>query len=449
MNKKYLILFTVIIGAFVGNLEAVLPNTAVSVISQSLGTSVEVTTWVLTIYTLLFATFMPLASKIGSIIGNRNLYIWSLAMFTLFSLLCGFTNSLGLLIIFRALQGISIAACLPCAMVIISQHFDAKERGKAMGILGMVVASSTAIGAPLGGILTDYLGWHSIFYIIVPVTVIGFLLSLYVLPKEEVTRTRSSFDLKGAIYFSAFIIFLMLLISNAGKYGVVSLVNGIFAILIIVAFIAFIRTEKQVNSPFIPLDLFQNGAFNSVSISRALQMAMLYGALFLIPLYWSNVYNLTPKETGLALFLLPVTIMIISPIVGGLIDRFGSKPFMVIGMIFTSLGSLGLVFMPGTIWSINMTINLILLGIGFAMMQSSSMAAVTLVLPKNLLNVGVGIFNMLTFTGGTLGLTIFSSLVNYIHFKGVFLIMLIAGLLGVLILLKVKASSKVESQKMA
>ncbi|MCI2256190.1 MFS transporter [Domibacillus sp. PGB-M46] len=446
MNNKYLILFTVVIGAFVGNLEAALPNTAVSVITQSLGTSVEISTWILTIYTLLFATFMPLSSKIGGIIGNRKLYIWSLALFSVFSILCGLTYNLTWLIIFRAFQGISISACLPCAMVIISQHFPAKERGKAMGILGMVVASSTAIGAPLGGILTDYLGWHSIFYIVAPVSILGFLFSLYVIPKdEELTRNKASFDLKGAIYFSAFTIFLMLLISNAGKYGIFSISNGILALLCIVTFAAFIFTEKRVDAPFIPLQLFQNVSFNSTSISRALQMAMLYGSLFLIPLYWSKLYSLSPKETGLALFLLPITMMIVSPIVGSFIDRLGSKIFMILGMSFTSLGSLGLVLIPGSIWSINMTINLILLGIGFAMMQSSSMAAVTMVLPKNLLNVGVGIFNMLTFTGGTIGLSVLSSLVEYIHFKGVFLIMLVAGLLGAMLSLKVKVSSKAES----
>lgn len=446
MSKKYLILFAIVIGAFVGNLEAALPNTAVSVITQSLGSSVEVTTWILTIYTLLFATFMPLSSKIGAIIGNRKLYIWSLAIFSVFSILCGLTNSLALLIIFRALQGIAISACLPCAMIIISQHFDARERGKAMGILGMVVASSTAIGAPLGGILTDYLGWHSIFYIVAPVSILGFLLSLYVIPKDEPKTNKTSFDLKGAVYFLAFTIFLMLLISNAGKYGVISVSNGILALLCIVAFMVFIFTEKRVNSPFIPLQLFKDVSFNSISISRALQMAMLYGTLFLIPLYWTKVYNLSAKETGLALFLLPITMMIVSPIVGSLIDKLGSKIFMLLGMSITSLGALGLVLIPGSIWSINMTINLIVLGIGFAMMQSSSMAAVTMVLPKNLLNVGVGIFNMLTFTGGTIGLSVLSSLVEYINFNGVFLIMLGAGLIETILSIKVKLPSQIETQ---
>lgn len=423
-----------------------MPNTAVSVITHSLGTSVEISTWILTIYTLLFATFMPLSSKIGGIIGNRKLYILSLAFFSIFSILCGLTNNLVWLIIFRALQGIAVSACLPCAMVIISQHFHEKERGKAMGILGMVVASSTAIGAPLGGIMTDYLGWHSIFYIVAPVSILGFLLSLYVIPKDkELTRNKASFDLKGATYFSVFTIFLMLLISNAGKNGIFSLFNGILALLCIVTFIAFIFTEKRVDSPFIPLQLFQNVSFNSTSVSRALQMAMLYSSLFLIPLYWSNVYNLNPKQTGLALFLLPITMMIVSPIVGNFIDRFGSKLFMILGMSFTSLGSLGLVLMPGSIWSINMTMNLILLGMGFAMMQSSSMAAVTLVLPKNFLNVGVGIFNMLTFTGGTIGLSVISSLIEYLDFKGVFFIMLLEGLLGAILSLKVKVQSKTES----
>ena len=436
MNNKYLILFTVVIGAFVGNLEAVLPNTAMSVMADSLDASVHSATWILSIYTLLFATFMPLASKIGWMIGNRKLYIWSLLLFSLFSLLCGLTDNLVLLVLFRAFQGIVISACLPCAMMMISRHFQAEERGKAMGILGMVVASSTAIGAPLGGILTDSLGWHSIFSIVAPVAFLGALFSLLLIPKENVNQAKGSFDGKGAVFFSSFVIFLMLFISNAGKDGIFSAANVVLAILSAITFVAFLKTEKRVESPFIPLQLFRNASFNSISISRALQMAMLYGALFLIPLYWSKVYQHMPKETGLALFLLPIVIMLFSPIAGNFIDRWGSKRFMLLGMGSASLGALGLTVFPGDVWSVGMTIHLILLGIGFAMMQSSAMTAVTLVLPRDLMNVGVGIFNMLTFTGGTIGLSLFSAVLDYTGFQWVFLLMFLAGLTGFLVSLR-------------
>lgn len=440
MKNKYFVLFTLVIGSFVGNLEAAMPNTAINTISQNLGASVASTTWVLTAYTLLFAVFMPLMSKVGEIIGHHKLYISSLLIFTLFSIACGVTNNLILLILFRALQGISIASCLPSAMVIIAHHFAPNERGKAMGILGMIVASSTAVGAPLGGILTQAYSWHAIFLAVVPISFIGFLLSFIALKDEKWEPKKVKFDIFGATFFIVSMILLMLFISTISKTGLSNLMSVCLGTAMLIFFLLFIFTERKVKEPFIPLTLFSHFSFDAISLSRALQMALMYCSLFLLPLYWTSTYNLNSNQTGFALFILPLTIMIISPIVGNFIDIHGSKIFMSSGMFLASLGSLGLFFFPGTVWSINMTVNLILLGLGFSMMQASSMAAVTLVLPNNLMNSGVGIFNMLTFVGGTIGLSTISAIVGTIGFHLSFGIMSLIGITGFILVLFVKNS---------
>lgn len=442
MNNKYLILIVVVIGAFLGNLEAAIPNAAISTIEENLNSNVQTTTWVLTIYTLLFATAMPIASKLGSILGHRNLYIYSLFLFSIFSILCGVVNDINLLIIFRALQGISISASLPCAMIIIAQQFNQSERGKAMGIFGMTIAASTAIGAPLGGVLSGYLGWQSMFYIVAPLGFIGVILSIIFLPRENKEKQKISFDIVGATSFSLFVILLMVLISNLTKGALFSIGNIILLVLTVILFVIFIRKENKIKEPFIPLSLFKYRDFINVSLSRTIQMALLYGSLFAIPLYWSRTYSVSTENTGIGLFILPLTIMIISPISGNLIDKFGSKIFMILGMIFSTLGMFILVVMPGDLWSVSMTTSLVLLGIGFAMMQSSSMSAVTLTLPKEYLSIGVGIFNMITFTGGTIGLSIFSSLISTFNFNVTFLVMTILSFIAILLILKVKITTK-------
>lgn len=430
MQQKYRILIVVIFGAFIGNLEAVMPNAALSTIMKELNTSVATGTWILTIYTLLFATFMPVFGKVGDMIGHQRLYIWSLLAFSIATLFCGLSRSTETLIIWRAIQGISIAPSLPAAMAIVSRHFTSEERGKAMGILGMIVAASTAMGAPLGGLITQYFGWPAMFYLSLPVALVGLVVSMIVLPKGEPRQGWAKFDWVGAIFFTASIIFGMLFLTQGSSKGWAFSGTWIYFAAFLLCFVVFLLIQLRVASPFIPLRLFSNSTFNAVSFIRALQMSILYGSMFLVPLYWVRETHATTGTAGVGLFILPLTIMIAAPIAGRLTDRRGSKGVVSIGMILTAIGSAGLLFFSSTVQSPVMWANLIVLGTGFGFVQSSSMTAVTFSLSRDLFGVGLGVFNMLTFVGGTLGLSIFGTLVGSAGFQINYLIMIFAGIVG-------------------
>lgn len=429
MKNKYVILMVVLFGAFVGNLEAVMPNAAVSTIVKELNTSVATGTWILTIYTLLFATFMPAFGKVGDMIGHQRLYTGSLLAFSVATLFCGLSRSTESLIIWRAIEGISIAPSLPAAMAIISRHFTSEERGKAMGIFGMIVAASTALGAPLGGVITQYLGWTAMFYLSIPISLIGLVISIIFLQKGEPRQGWAKFDWIGAIFFSASIIFGMLFLTQGSK-GWNSSSPWLDFAAFVLCFVIFFVVQNRTASPFIPLRLFSYSTFNAVSLIRALQMSILYGSQFLIPLYWVRMTHATTGAAGIGLFILPLAIMISAPIAGRLTDQQGGKGVVTIGMILTAIGSAGLLFFSSTVTSPVMWFNLIILGVGFGFVQSSSMTAVTFSLSKELFGVGLGVFNMLTFVGGTLGLSIFGTLVGSAGFKMNYLIMIICGIIG-------------------
>lgn len=425
-----MILIVVLFGAFVGNMEAIMPNAALSSIIKELNTSVATGTWILTIYTLLFATFMAVFGKVGDMIGHQRLYIGSLLAFSVATLFCGLSRSTEALIFWRAIEGITIAPSLPAAMAIISRHFTSEERGKAMGIFGMIVAASLALGAPLGGVITQYLGWSAMFYLSIPIALIGLIMSFIFLPKEEPRQGWVKFDWVGAIFFSVSIIFGMLFLTQGSSKGWDSFSTWIYFVIFVLCFVIFFVMQKRTVSPFIPLRLFSYSAFNAVSLIRALQMSILYGTQFLVPLYWVRVTHATTGAAGVGLFILPLTIMISAPIAGRLTDQRGSKGVVTIGMILTAIGSAGLLFFSSSVTSPLMWFNLLFLGVGFGFVQSSAMTAVTLSLSRDLFGVGLGVFNMLTFVGGTLGLSIFGTLVDSAGFQMNYLIMVICGIVG-------------------
>lgn len=431
MNHKYRILTVALFGVFVGNIEAVMPNAGLSTLVKELHISVATGTWILTIYTLLFATFMPVFGKIGDMIGHQRLYIWSLFTFSIATLFCGLFHNPAALIIGRAIEGISIAPSLPAAMAMISRHFASEERGKAMGIFGVIVAASTAVGAPLGGVVTQFLGWPAMFYIIVPVALLGLVLSIMILPKEESKQGWVNFDWAGALFFSTSIVLGMLFVTQGfSKGGWASFSTWIALAGFILCFAIFFVLQKRISSPFIPLRLFSSSAFNAVSTIRALQMSILYGSQFLIPLYWVRMTHATTGAAGIGLLILPVAIMISAPIAGRLTDRRGSKGVVTVGMALTVAGSAGLLFFSGSVQSPVMWVTLFVLGFGFGFVQSSSMTAVTLSLRGDLFGVGLGVFNMLTFVGGTIGLSIFGTVVGSAGFQVDYLVMALLGIVG-------------------
>ncbi len=412
-----------------------MPNAALSRMLIALHATVAGGTWILTIYTLLFAVTMPAFGTAGDRVGHERLYVWSLVTFSITMIFSGLSRTLLELIVWRALAGISIAPSLPAAMAIASKHFPAKERGKAMGILGMAIAASTAIGVPVGGIIGQYAGWPAVFYAGIPVALIGIVLSLIVLPKGERRKASGRFDFFGMVYFTAGSICLMFILTMSSAANWRTPAIWIVLLCAVGSAVAFVVAEQRSAEPFLPLRLFRAAPFMAVSLIRALQMAVLYGVLFLLPLYWEQVRREAASSAGLGLLILPLVIMIAAPVAGQLTDRWGSRTLVVVGMFATALGSCGLLINFGGVGNPLMLASMVVLGAGFGFVQSASMTAATLLLPRDRFGVGLGVFNMLTFVGGTMGLALFGSLTISAGFRADYAVMTAAGLTGAILAL--------------
>ncbi len=447
MRTRYGILGTILCGAFAGNMEAVMPNAALSRILIALHATVAGGTWILTIYTLLFAVAMPAFGTAGDRIGHERLYLWSLIAFSITMLFSGLSRTLMELILWRALAGISIAPSLPAAMAIVSKHFSAKERGKAMGVLGMAIAASTAIGVPIGGIIAQYAGWPAVFYAGILAALTGIVLSLIVLPDGERRKASGRFDFFGMVYFTAGSICLMFILATGSTNDWRTPAGWTILLCAVGCGLAFVVAERRSAEPFLPLRLFRAVPFVAISLVRALQMAVLYGVLFLLPLYWEQARHEAASSAGMGLLVLPLVIMIAAPVAGRLTDRWGSRTLVVIGMVATALGSCGLLVIFGGSGNPLMLASLVVLGTGFGFVQSASMTAVTLSLPQDSFGVGLGVFNMLTFVGGTMGLALFGSLTVSAGFRADYSVMMAAGLAGAILALASMRNGSIQTDQ--
>ncbi len=428
------ILVAVLFGSFVGNLEAIMPNAGLPHLVKTLHTSLSQGTWVLTIYILLFATSMPLLGKLGDRLGHSRLYVLSLSIFSVASVACALSPTILWLIVARALQGLSIAPALPSAMAIIAEHFDSESRGRAMGILGMVVAGSTALGAPLGGVLTHLMGWPAMFWVTAPLALIGVGVSLRTfsrLPERVGRKHPLQIDWGGATLFTAGVILLMMWLSTASTQGWVSQTSWVEGGGVVVVFWCYRWQSRRATVPFIPGTLWHHRRFRGISGVRALQMVVLYGVLFLLPIYWETTQHATPAAAGLGLLTLPLSMMVSAPWAGRASDRYGSRRIVALGMFLTAIGSVAIGGWPGNVANPLMIGSLIVLGIGFGFVQSASMTAVSFTLTAEIKGIALGIFNMLTFVGGTLGLALFGGLVSHSGgFRESFALMAVAGFFG-------------------
>ncbi len=191
----------------------------------------------------------------------------------------------------RALQGFAIAPALPSAMALITEHFAWDDRGRAMGILGTVVAASTALAAPLGGVLTHWMGWPTMFAVAVPIASVGAAVSLWQLGWDQARGVSSPrpFDYRGALLFTPAVIVLMVWLHTVPTQGFTGLMPVVELASTLGLFVTWYWHNKRSAHPFFPTALLRHKRFRGISGIRAVQMAILYGVLLLVPVYWETV----------------------------------------------------------------------------------------------------------------------------------------------------------------
>lgn len=445
--KKWLILINVAVSVFMATLDGSIVNIALPVISTELSVNISSVQWVVTSYLLGISVLLLIWGKISDLYGKKKIFAFGFIIFTIGSFMCGFSYSLGLLVFSRVIQAVGASAMMALSQGIVTATFLPKERGKALGIIGTTVAIGSLVGPSLGGILTHYFSWKSIFLINVPIGIIGAILTFVIIPEIHTPPESKSFDFKGSGMFiiSILLLFISLLFLQEGRLTL-SIFIPMFLISFVILFL-FIKYENKIKYPLINLSLFKIRVFSSGVSSAFLVFVAMNSTILFIPFYLQYALGLSTLEAGLLLSFYPGTSAIVAPISGWLSDKFTYRPLTIIGLCLNTVVLFVLTTLSTNSSFITIAILMSLLGAGGAIFQSPNNSSVMGSVPREQLGIAGGINalfrNLGLVTGTTLSVLLFTfttkmnmnkisgtnSALNITHFLSGFRIVLIfAGL---------------------
>lgn len=355
-------------------LDSSIVNIILPVLRAAFATNVAAVEWVVTVYLLMVSGVLLAFGRLGDLRGHKTVYLAGFIGFVASSALCGCAPSLGWLVTFRALQAIAAAMLFANSPAILTKSFPTTQRGRALGMQATMTYLGLTIGPVLGGVLAQYLGWRSVFYINLPVGAVGLYLGYRFIPRDEPERTAARFDRAGATLFFAGLFALLLALNQGHAWGwgsttIIGLLLGSLAALTI-----FVLVERRHVAPMLDLSLFAHPSFSGSAFTALATYVALFILIFLMPFYLIQGRGLDAAHAGLIMTAQPVVMMVVAPIAGALSDRLGSRPLSMIGLVLLSLGFSALCRLDGAtpLWHVAGGLALCGLGFGFFVAPNNS-----------------------------------------------------------------------------
>jgi EmrB/QacA subfamily drug resistance transporter len=410
-QRKWLALALLLGVQFMVVLDIAIVNVALPSIQQDLGFSERNLQWVVSAYALLFGGLLLLGGRVADLLGRRRLFIGGLVVFTLASLASGLAWSEAVLIGARAFQGFGAALITPAALSILTTTFtEGKERNTALGAWGAVGAFGAVAGVLLGGVLTSALSWHWIFYVNVPVGLLGLALAPFFL-SESRDAHANSYDVPGAALVTGGLVTLVYAITQANNYGWGSLATiGLFtgAVALLGAFVAW---EQRTAEPLMRFGILRLRTVSGANVAGLVMGTAMFGMFLMLTLYMQQVLHYSAMQTGVGYLAVAGTAIVWSAVAAQLVTRIGVKPVLVAGMTALSAGLLYFTqvsvggsyigdLLPGFL--------LISVGIGFSFVPIS-IAALAGVQPAEA-GLASGLINTSQQIGGALGIAALTSI---------------------------------------
>ncbi|MFA6299303.1 MAG: DHA2 family efflux MFS transporter permease subunit [Nocardioides sp.] len=400
-------LFALCLGFFMILVDSTIVSVATPAIIKDFDAEVNSVVWVTSAYLLAYAVPVLITGRLGDRYGPKRLYLAGLTVFTLASLVCGLTSTIDGLILARVVQGLGASMMTPQTMAIITRIFPAVRRGKAMALWGATAGVATLVGPILGGLLVDGLGWEWIFFINIPVGIVGFVLAWRLVPTLATNTHR--FDWLGVALSGAGMFLLVFGIQEGDQYDWGTITGPVtvwrMIILGLVVFTAFVLWQHlNRKEPLIPLELFRDRNFSLANVAISAMGFAITAMVIPLMLYAQLVRGLSPTQA--AMLLVPMALMTIglARSVGGLTDTV--HPRLITGVGFTAIiGSLlwlSAAMTPGAaIWEL--LLPMALLGFGNACVWAPNSATATRNLPLHQAGAGAGVYNATRQVGAVLG----------------------------------------------
>ena len=339
LSKKYTIqiILAVSIGTFMSALDSSIVNISLPVMSNYFNVSLTTIEWVVLSYLIIITSLLLTFGRLGDIYGHKKIYIAGLVIFTAGSLFCALSPGIIIIVAARVVQAVGAGMLMSLGPAIITVNSPAKSRGKALGVIAVSVSVALITGPVLGGLLTSYFGWQSIFYINVPVGIAALLWSIKILPPTKAEK-NTPFDFKGALTLFVSLLAVIIPVSTADKFGwknpvIISSIltgAGLFAL--------FIYIEKKSTYPMLDLDLFKNRLFSMSNFSLLFNFMAQFAISLIMPFYLIEYRGFESSKAGLIMIAGPAVVMLAAPFAGHISDRMDARYLSSAGMAVAAAG---------------------------------------------------------------------------------------------------------------
>jgi DHA2 family multidrug resistance protein len=338
-SYKWWVTWTIMVGSFLFALDTTIVNIAIPNIMTSISADLNQIQWVLIIYMIGMAVVMPATGWLSDLLGHKWLYTGSLVVFTLSSALCGMAWSPNSLIFFRLLQGLGAGAIAPTAMAVIFRVFPPQQRGMGMGIYSLGWTFGPILGPTLGGYLTDTLSWRAIFYINLPLGIIGVVMAVTIMAADLSGRRSRRLDLLGLVTMATGVVTLLVALSQGNREGWSSQYIVWLFIIAGVSLGLFVLIELCVCEPLVDLRLYWKPSYAMASFVGVLLGFGMFGSNLLLPLFLEDFLEYTALQA--ALLMLPGVVLTggFSPLAGKLCDQFNPRILLVVGFLLTAVST--------------------------------------------------------------------------------------------------------------
>ncbi|HEV2402748.1 MAG TPA: MFS transporter [Candidatus Saccharimonadales bacterium] len=421
-TNHWIILVLLALAQFMVVLDISIVNVMLPTVQRAFHLSQTNLQWVITAYTLAFGGFLLLGGRAADFFGRRRVFLVGVSMFALASLADGLSQSGGMLIGLRALQGLAGAFMSPAALsIVLVTYKEGHERNLALSVWGAVASGGAAVGVLLGGIITQYLGWRWNFFVNVPVGLFVVLGAWQLLTKHESEEKQTSLDLPGAVLVTSGLMLLVYGLTKAPTDGWLSHRVLVYFAMSTMLLIGFIINEARTKKPLMPLSIFRIRNVSGANTIQLLIAASLFSVFFFTTLYVQNILGYSPVRTGFSFLPIPFAVALSATNAPRLMKRIGFKPLLIIGPFIAGIGLFLLAHLSvHSNYATHILPGFIVMGLGLGLTFVSVLVAATSGVAGHLSGLASGLVNTAQQVGGSLGLAVLSAIASsstthYLH----------------------------------
>jgi EmrB/QacA subfamily drug resistance transporter len=404
-NYKWIALSCTTIGALISVMSGSTLMIALPIIMKDLNAGMGIVTWILMGYMLVLTILVPSIGRIADMVGRKKLYVSGFAVFTVASLLCGLSQSGVMLLVFRLIQGVGGSLMVANSTAIVTDAFPKKELGRALGINSMIISVASVIGPILGGFLVNF-GWRSIFYINIPIGIVGTLWAAIQLKEVSNLPEKQKFDFKGTIVFTLGMLSLLIALTLGSFSGWLNMNVIVLIVAAIILIALFVNIESKIKYPMLDMRLFKNRILAFAYASNFFNGIARGAVTFLLVFYFQGIKGIDPIIAGMLLTPLAISMMLISPISGILSDKYGSRVLSSVGLGISALGLLGFMFIKENSSMTSLVISMLVMGLGSGLFFSPNTNSIMGSVPADKRGVAAGVRTMLNNAGTVLSIAL-------------------------------------------